>query len=364
MKIKKNPRINLRLLAVALLSAVFIIGWESQARAEFYSFRARSTNTGGSVDSYKDSNGGFDIKTSHAVGVEITLASPNPPPKGYDIDWFFVAEGINTKKLWVSGGGEAHVGGKNFSTKVFSRPLVDEKNRSVSKSVDSVSNDSITIKTTIVDSAGGSKLLGWVTRLKRDGVVIQMQSSQGILETFAKENEQTLNAALPQLKIKEAADRLEAANARLLQRGADCRTPLDVIRMAGLDDTGVKDFNPPIYVQSVKQSKDGTQVGFTAPKVPGIIDKFPVSSKSYYLYCGESADFSGQRCAVTIYPGHPEVYLLIPDGEYETIEISDAQRWKKADDYYRRIASRKERPAGETNNPAARAAASLIQPQN
>jgi hypothetical protein len=137
-----------------------------------------------------------DIDFAHQLSVEISFRAVGGTfkPGEYTVEWFFLAKEINSKSRWVFQNGSIRISGAGNVFDVISKILPE---RRVDESIYTFTSSSSgtefgkTVETT-VDVSGsstkykaGSKIEGWVVRIKEGGKVVRIEASLSELKNLA-----------------------------------------------------------------------------------------------------------------------------------------------------------------------------------
>lgn len=133
--------------------------------------------------------------TNRSVRLSIKLGKLGLPKEGIHLEWFFIAKELSTKTRWVFDAGSRH-STSYIDMEVECAPLHARESKFQHYALE-VLGDRLLVTTTRSTVISGSKIEGWIVRVKNhEGRILETEASLSELEDFAKKNPKRLDELL------------------------------------------------------------------------------------------------------------------------------------------------------------------------
>jgi len=168
-----------------------------QAKSDFFTFSAKSAQSGKSADRYRDSSGASVREKINSQAVDAIVFFTRGPSTQYSVQCFFIALDEQTKEQYIYDAQTQIVEGSKGSFTFTAPPLTGSVHRLISFPVSGMTTTGTPVSGTGYSSSTvkGSKIYGWLVMLVSDGKVCRIETNQSPLKTLAEKNPKYFDSA-------------------------------------------------------------------------------------------------------------------------------------------------------------------------
>lgn len=160
------------------------------------------SNSKQTFTTYQNVFGEYDRDIKRTVGIAIELIPFTKPKDGFEVQWFFVAKTLDTKIRWVYDAGWKHAGSQGVKFEIYSHPLAAKESRYMDFAIEYTRNGSYVLGVP-TDTAAGSRMAGWIVRVKTGGKIVRMEASPDELKDLAEKYPGKLDDLLRGVEAEE-----------------------------------------------------------------------------------------------------------------------------------------------------------------